>query len=99
MGFVVDKIRGKVFSEYFGFPCQFHRLLQPHRLSSRAGTIGQLVADVPSGLSVTPPQESLTGKRKDMGRNKDTKRRERRKIRDRGSRDIRHICMYVFMYV
>jgi hypothetical protein len=41
------------------FPCQFsfHRLFHTHHLSSRAGTIGQLVADVPSGLSLTPPQE------------------------------------------
>jgi hypothetical protein len=30
-----------------------------HHLSSRAGTIGQTVADVPSGLSLTPPQENL----------------------------------------
>jgi hypothetical protein len=30
----------------------------PHSLSSGAGTIGQLVADVPSGVSLTPPQES-----------------------------------------
>jgi hypothetical protein len=29
----------------------------PH-LSSGAGTIGQLVADVPSGLSLTPPKET-----------------------------------------
>jgi hypothetical protein len=29
-----------------------------HHLSSRAGTIGQLVADVRSGLSLTPPQET-----------------------------------------
>jgi hypothetical protein len=49
------------FSEYFGFTCQFsfHRLFHTeHHLSSRAGTIGQLVADVPSGLSHTPPQET-----------------------------------------
>jgi hypothetical protein len=61
MGFVVDKVAlGQVFSEYFGFPLQFsfHRLLHIHHLSSGAGTIGQLVADVPSGLSVTPPQET-----------------------------------------
>jgi hypothetical protein len=41
------------------FPCQFsfHRLLHiKHHLSSGAGTIGQLVADVPSGLSLTPSQ-------------------------------------------
>jgi hypothetical protein len=47
---------GQVFSEYFGFPCQvsFHRLLHNHHLSSGAGTRGQLVADVPSGLGLTP---------------------------------------------
>jgi hypothetical protein len=42
------------------FPCQFsfHRLINTRHLSSRAGTIDQLVAEVPSGLSLTPPQES-----------------------------------------
>jgi hypothetical protein len=35
----------------------FHRLLHTH-LSSWADKIGQLVADVPSGLSLTPPQET-----------------------------------------
>jgi hypothetical protein len=51
---------GHVFSEYFGFPCQssFHQLLHNHHMSSGAGTIGQLVADVPSGLSLTPNQET-----------------------------------------
>jgi hypothetical protein len=61
VGFVVDKeALGQFFSEYFGLPCQFssHRLLNTHHLSSGAGTIGQLVADVPSGLSLTPPQET-----------------------------------------
>jgi hypothetical protein len=61
VGFVVDKVAlGRVFSEYFGFPCQFsfHRLLHTHQLSSGAGTTGQLVADVPSGLSLTPPRET-----------------------------------------
>jgi hypothetical protein len=54
------------FLEYFGFPCQllFHRLLHIHHLSSGAGTIGQLVADVPSGLSPTPPQETKKKKNK-----------------------------------
>jgi hypothetical protein len=54
---------GQVFSEYFCFLCQFsfHLVLHIHRhhhLSSGAGTIGQLVADVPSGLSLTPPHET-----------------------------------------
>jgi hypothetical protein len=54
----VDEVElGQVFSEYFGFPWQFsfHRLLQTHHLSSRNGTLGQTVSDVPSGLSLTPP--------------------------------------------
>jgi hypothetical protein len=55
--FVADKVAlGQVFSEYFGFPCQFpfHRLLHNHHLSYGAGTIGQTVAAVPSGLGLTP---------------------------------------------
>jgi hypothetical protein len=59
--FVVNKVAlGQVFSEYFGFPCQFSflRLLHTHHLSSGAGTIGQILADVPSGLSFTPPQKT-----------------------------------------
>jgi hypothetical protein len=49
---------GQVFSEYFGFPCQssFQQMLHTH-LSSGAGTTDQLVAAVPSGLNLTPPQE------------------------------------------
>jgi hypothetical protein len=49
---------GQVLSEYFGFPCQFlfHETLHPH-LSSGAGTMGPLVADVPSGLTLNPPHE------------------------------------------
>jgi hypothetical protein len=61
MGFVVDKVTlGQVFSEYLGFPCQLscHRMLYIHHLPSGAGTIDQLVAGVPSGLSLTPPQET-----------------------------------------
>jgi hypothetical protein len=45
---------GQVFSKYFGFPCQssFHQFPHNHpHLSSGAGTIGQLVTAVPSGLS------------------------------------------------
>jgi hypothetical protein len=56
---------GQVFSEYFGFPCQFsfHRLLHIH-LSSEAGTIGQLGTDVPSGHSLAPPDERKKKKKK-----------------------------------
>jgi hypothetical protein len=59
VGFLVDRVSlGQVFSEYFDFPCQFsyYQILHAH-LSSGAGTIGQIVADVPRGLSLTPPQE------------------------------------------
>jgi hypothetical protein len=51
---------GQVFSEYFYVPWSFsfHRLLHTHHLSSGSGTIGQLVVDVPSGLSLTPRQET-----------------------------------------
>jgi hypothetical protein len=52
---MVEKVAlGQVFSEYFDFPCQFsfHRLLHTH-LSSGIGTMGQTVADVLSGLSLT----------------------------------------------
>jgi hypothetical protein len=53
-----------VSSEYFGFPCQFsfHQMLH-NRLSSGAGTVGQLVAGVPSGLSVTTPHENKAKKK------------------------------------
>jgi hypothetical protein len=58
---VGDKVAlGQVFSEHFGFSCHFpfHRLLHIHyHITSSAGTIGQIVADVPSGLSLTQPQE------------------------------------------
>jgi hypothetical protein len=60
LGSVADKVRmGLVSSEYFGSPSQFsiHHMLHIH-LSSGAGTIGQLVADVPSGLSLTPPHKT-----------------------------------------
>jgi hypothetical protein len=51
---------GHVPSEYLGFPCQaFHRLLHTlHHPSSDAGTISQILVDVPSGFSLTPPQET-----------------------------------------
>jgi hypothetical protein len=50
MGFIVDKVAlGHVSSEYFNFH------LMPHiHLPSGSGTIGQLVADTPSDLSLSP---------------------------------------------
>jgi hypothetical protein len=59
---MVDKVAlGHVFSEYFGFPCpfSFHRLLHTHHLSSGAGTVGQTMATVPSGLSLTPGEKII----------------------------------------
>jgi hypothetical protein len=61
VGFVVNKVAlERVFFEYFCFPYKFsfHRLLHTHHLSSGAGTIGQLVDDVPSGRSFTPSQDT-----------------------------------------
>jgi hypothetical protein len=55
MGFVVDKAAlGQVFSGDFGFPRQsFHRLIYTHHHpQSGAGTIGQIVADIPRGSVV-----------------------------------------------
>jgi hypothetical protein len=57
VGFVVDKVAlGRVFSDYFGFPCQssFHQLLHNHpHLSSGADTMGQKWSQY-KGLSPTP---------------------------------------------
>jgi hypothetical protein len=69
VGFVVDKVAlGQVSSEYFSFPCQFsfHRLLHIHHLSSGAGTIVHLVADVPNGLSLIPPQKTKKKKKSNI---------------------------------
>jgi hypothetical protein len=60
---------GHVFSEYFSFPYPFlfHQMLHTY-LSSGAATIGQLVADVPSGLGLTPPHEikKMTGEKPEV---------------------------------
>jgi hypothetical protein len=76
VGFVVDKVAmGQIFSECFDFPCQFsfHRLLHIHHyLSSGADTAGQLVAYVPSGLSLTAPQETKKKKIKSIEEMYDT---------------------------
>jgi hypothetical protein len=61
VGFVVYKVAlRQVSSEYFSFPCEFsfYQMLHTH-LSSGACTIGQLVADVPSGLSLTPKKNCM----------------------------------------
>jgi hypothetical protein len=64
---VVDKVAlGQVFSEYFGFPCQssFHQILHHDNHPGQA-TIGQSVADVPSGPSWTsPPLSELKKKQR-----------------------------------
>jgi hypothetical protein len=54
MGFVVDKVA----VGHFGLPCQFsfHRLLHTH-VPCGAGKIGQIVADVTSEFSLTPPHK------------------------------------------
>jgi hypothetical protein len=73
VGFVVYKVAlEQVFSEYFGFPCEFsfHQLLHIHHLSSGAGIIGQTVTDVPSGLSLTPPPKT-NKKKKDIKASRD----------------------------
>jgi hypothetical protein len=58
---VVDKVaQEQVFSQYFCFPCQsLHRLLHTHHYpSSGAGITRQIVDNVPSVLSLAPPQET-----------------------------------------
>jgi hypothetical protein len=65
VGFMVHEMGlGHIF-RYFGFPCQFsfHRLLHTHHLSSGSGIVGQLVTDVPSGLILSPPQETKKTKK------------------------------------
>jgi hypothetical protein len=53
--FTVDKVAlGQVFSEYFGFPCQFSF----HGLLFIRSTIEQIVAGISSGLRLTPPHEN-----------------------------------------
>jgi hypothetical protein len=71
MGFMVDKVAlGKVFSKYFSFLCQFSflQLLNTH-LSSGAGRGGQIVANIPSELSLTPPQEIKSRSQRSMSAN------------------------------
>jgi hypothetical protein len=54
----MDKVALGQFLPSRFFPCQFLSLQIIHAyLSSGAGAIGRLVADVPNGLSVTPPHD------------------------------------------
>jgi hypothetical protein len=57
--FVVDKAAlGKVICDYFGSLCHsFHRMRHTLHLSSRTGTIGQIVADDQFGRFLNPTQE------------------------------------------
>jgi hypothetical protein len=59
-GFLWWKLwHGEVFFVYFGFPCYFPFLQMLHtHLSSGAYTIGQIEADIPSGLRPIAPHES-----------------------------------------
>jgi hypothetical protein len=57
MGFVVDKLElGHAFSECFSQ--SFYRRLYTHHPSSEIGTIGEIVAEVRTGFSLNPTQES-----------------------------------------
>jgi hypothetical protein len=63
VGFVADKVAlGHAVIDYFGFSCQtFYRLLQAHHHHSSdhgTSTIGQIVADVTSRLSLAIFQET-----------------------------------------
>jgi hypothetical protein len=52
----VDEVAlGQVFSEYFSFPPTLIPPTAPRSSSSGASTLGQIVTDVPSGLTVTAP--------------------------------------------
>jgi hypothetical protein len=75
VGFVVDKLTlRQIFSEYFDLPYQFsfHQLLHSrqhhhhhhhHYLTSEVCTVGQIVADVTSGLIHSSPRNKKNRKR------------------------------------
>jgi hypothetical protein len=59
---VVEKVAlGQDFSEYFDFPRHsIHRLLHTHHYpSSGAGKIGQIVAELPSGLGLAQKSDEI----------------------------------------
>jgi hypothetical protein len=64
---MVDKVAlRQVFFEYFGYPCQFpfQELFHNHHVLSGVGTVGQTVAAVPSGLSITPMRKIKNNNKK-----------------------------------
>jgi hypothetical protein len=64
----MDRVElGQVSSENFGFCCHFSFQLLHNHPSSGASTIGQLVADLPRGLSLTPPHGANTKARLSSG--------------------------------
>jgi hypothetical protein len=57
---MVDRVAlGRFSLSTFVFPCQFsfYEMLHTYLLSG-AGTVGQLMANVPGGLSLTPPHKN-----------------------------------------
>jgi hypothetical protein len=60
VGFDVEKVEvGQVFIRIPRFPLPILILPNaPYPSSSGAGTVGQVVVDVPRGLSLTPPHET-----------------------------------------
>jgi hypothetical protein len=50
---------GAGFPRVLRFPLPIRIPTAPHSSTSGAGTIGQLVTEVPSGLSLTPPQYTI----------------------------------------
>jgi hypothetical protein len=74
---VRDQVRWCICGGQSGIRVGFLRILRsplpilippavPHSSSSGAGKIGQLMADVPSGLSLIPPQETKKKKEKEI---------------------------------
>jgi hypothetical protein len=53
-----QSVTGAGFLRIFRFPLPLIPPTAPHSSSSGADTIRQIIADVPSGLSLTPPQET-----------------------------------------
>jgi hypothetical protein len=62
VGFVVDKVAlGRVFSEYFGFPCQssFHQILHHHNHLGQAKQANQWLPCQVDPVGLHPPLSEL----------------------------------------